>query len=65
MVIVMVQFIALVVLDVAALRWGAESTEGLDSSERERRRQWGAFMCSLYLRRMSSWIDHKHQLCIL
>ncbi len=54
MVIVMVQFIALVVLDVAALRWGAESTEGLDSSERERRRQWGAFMCSLYLRRMSS-----------
>ncbi len=41
MVIVMVLFMALLVLDLAAIRWGADSTDPIDSPEWERRRQWG------------------------
>jgi hypothetical protein len=54
MVIVVVLFMVLLVLDIAALRWGADSGDGIDSPEWERRRQWEAFISSLYLRKMSS-----------
>ena len=36
-------FIMMVVLDLAAMRWGAISLDGLDSPEWERRRNWLAF----------------------
>jgi hypothetical protein len=32
----------LLVLDIAALRWGFDSTDHIDSLEWERRRQWKA-----------------------
>jgi hypothetical protein len=36
----LVWIIGLVVLAVAAYRWGADSTDGVDSPEWERRRAW-------------------------
>ena len=39
----LVIFVMLVVLDIAAMRWGAISLDGFDSPEWERRRQWLAF----------------------
>ena len=33
-------FVLLVVLDLAALRWGVDSTDGMNSPERERRQWW-------------------------
>jgi hypothetical protein len=33
-------FVFLVVLDLAALRWGVDSTDGMNSPERERRQWW-------------------------
>ena len=33
----------LIVLDIAALRWGVSSLDGPDSPEWERRRNWSAF----------------------
>lgn len=38
MIIMLVFILALIVLDVAAVRWGVDSTEGLESREWERRR---------------------------
>ena len=35
--------IILIVLDIAALRWGVSSLDGLDSPEWERRQNWLAF----------------------
>ena len=35
--------IALVVLDVAASRWGVDTSDGFDSAEWERRRNWRGF----------------------
>jgi len=42
MVIVIVMLMALLVLDIAALRWGFDTTERVESPEWERRRQWEA-----------------------
>ena len=39
----LVMFIMIVVLDFAAMRWGAISLDGPDSPEWERRRHWFAF----------------------
>jgi hypothetical protein len=36
----LVIFVALVVLDIAALRWGIDSTDGINSLEWERRQRW-------------------------
>ena len=33
-------FVLLVALDLAALRWGVDSTDGMNSPERERRQWW-------------------------
>ncbi len=38
-----VLFILWIVLDMAALRWGANSSERIDSQEWERRQQWPGF----------------------
>ena len=35
--------LALVVLSIAASRWGATSSDGVNSSEWERRQQWFGF----------------------
>ncbi len=35
--------VGLAALDVLALRWGKDSTDGLDSSEWEKRRGWRGF----------------------
>lgn len=35
--------VMLIVLDIAAARWGVSSLDGLDSPEWERRRNWSAF----------------------
>ena len=32
--------VALVLLDIAALRWGVDSTDGINSLEWERRQRW-------------------------
>ena len=32
--------VLLVVFEISALRWGADSTDGVDSPEWERRRHW-------------------------
>ncbi len=37
MIILLVFILALIVLDVAAIRWGVDSTDGLESREWERR----------------------------
>jgi hypothetical protein len=39
----LVIFVTIVVLDLAAMRWGAISLDGPDSPEWERRRNWLAF----------------------
>jgi len=36
-------FTALIVLDIAALRWGSQSNDGIDSPEWERRQRWYGF----------------------
>lgn len=36
-------FMALIVLALAALRWGASSPDGIDSPEWQRRKQWYGF----------------------
>ncbi len=38
MIVMLVFILALILLDVAAIRWGVDSTDGLDSREWERRR---------------------------
>ncbi len=35
--------IGLIVFDIIALRWGADSSDGADSPEWERRRRWYGF----------------------
>ena len=35
--------VVLLALDLAALRWGIDSTDGIDSPEWERRRNWRGF----------------------
>jgi hypothetical protein len=35
--------IALIVLDIAAYRWGADSSDGINSSEWKRRQEWPGF----------------------
>jgi hypothetical protein len=40
---IIILLIALAVFDVAALLWGVNSTDGTDSPEWERRRNWLAF----------------------
>ena len=37
---VLILIVAAIILDVAALRWGFDSTDDIDSPEWERRRQW-------------------------
>ena len=39
----LILFVMIVVLDLAAMRWGAISLDGPDSLEWERRRNWLAF----------------------
>ena len=39
----LVLFVLVVLLDLGALRWGASSTDGLDSLEWERRQSWYGF----------------------
>ncbi|HEX6477304.1 MAG TPA: hypothetical protein VF043_00560 [Ktedonobacteraceae bacterium] len=43
MVILFLLIMALVVLAVAAYRWGANSSDGVNSFEWERRQQWFGF----------------------
>ena len=40
---IIILLIALAVFDVASLLWGINSTDGIDSPEWERRRNWLAF----------------------
>jgi len=42
MVILLAILLALIVLDLAARRWGANSTEEFNSPEWDRRKDWGA-----------------------
>ena len=42
MIIILALLIAFIVLDLASLRWGVNSTEEIDSREWDRRRNWGA-----------------------
>ncbi len=35
--------IGLIVFDIVALRWGSDSSDGVDSPEWERRRRWYGF----------------------
>jgi hypothetical protein len=41
MITILVLLLAFVLIDVAALRWGTDSTEGVNSREWERREHWG------------------------
>ena len=41
MITILVLLLAFVLIDVAALRWGTDSTEGVNSCEWERREHWG------------------------
>jgi hypothetical protein len=36
-------FVALIVIDIAACRWGATSSDGIDSPEWKRRQEWPGF----------------------
>ncbi len=38
--ILILLLVALVLFDLAALRWGVDTTDGIDSPEWERRRTW-------------------------
>ena len=40
--LVLVLLLAMIVLDLAARRWGANSTEEFNSPEWDRRKDWGA-----------------------
>lgn len=40
--ILLVLLLALIILDLAARRWGVNSTEDFNSSEWSRRKDWGA-----------------------
>ena len=42
MVLVLVILLSFIVLDLAAGRWGANSTEDFNSREWDRRKEWGA-----------------------
>lgn len=39
----LILLIIVIALDIAALRWGVDSTEDVNSPEWERRQQWPAF----------------------
>ena len=41
MITILVLVLAFVLLDMAALRWGTNSTEGINSCEWSRREHWG------------------------
>jgi hypothetical protein len=41
--LVLVGLVGLVLFDLAALRWGVNSTDGIESKEWERRKQWRGF----------------------
>ncbi|HXX77268.1 MAG TPA: hypothetical protein VEI53_02170 [Ktedonobacteraceae bacterium] len=41
MAILLVIILALIALDLAAKRWGADSSEGFNSSEWSKREEWG------------------------
>lgn len=41
MIAILILVLAFVLLDMAALRWGSDSTEGIDSCEWSRRAHWG------------------------
>jgi hypothetical protein len=43
MLTIVILLIALAVFDIAALLWGFNSTDGIESSEWERRGYWSAF----------------------
>jgi hypothetical protein len=43
MVTIFVFVVALILLDLLALRWGSDSRDGINSIEWERRRAWLAF----------------------
>ena len=43
MITLCILFVALLVLDIAACRWGANSSDGIDSPEWERRQDWFGF----------------------
>lgn len=43
MLILFFLFLTLVVLDIAAFRWGFNSSDGVNNSEWERRQQWDGF----------------------
>ena len=41
MIVLLIFVLAFVLLDMAAMRWGIDSTEGLNSPEWSRRQHWG------------------------
>lgn len=41
--IILFLFVTLIVLDLAAWKWGVDSGDGIDSAEWERRRAWTGF----------------------
>lgn len=41
MIAILTFVLAFVLLDIAALRWGSDTTEGIDSCEWYRREHWG------------------------
>jgi hypothetical protein len=41
--LLVVLLVALIVLDLAALRWGANSSDGINSPEWKRRQDWPGF----------------------
>jgi hypothetical protein len=41
MLILLVMLLALIILDFTARRWGADSSEGFNSSEWNKREEWG------------------------
>ena len=41
MIAILILVLAFVLLDMAALRWGSDTTEGIDSCEWSRRAHWG------------------------
>lgn len=42
--VVTILLVALIVLDIAALRWGVDSTDGINSPEWERRKYRGSIL---------------------
>lgn len=41
MIALLIFILAVVLLDMAAMRWGVDTTEGIDSGEWSRREHWG------------------------